>query len=426
LNKKIPLGATIALIIISVALTISVTMVIAMRQFNSKVSDVGKRQVMFEYITDIDKAVRQHYAGAIDEEKLREALTKGYIDGIGDPYASYYTAAQYRVQVDRMAGKKTGLGLQVTLSSDEQLKIAEVDKNSAAERAGVLQGDVITALDGTPVYPSDYDRVTQQLAGASKIIVTVQRGDQSTAFELSPSPYTTNSVEGRMIDTTGYIRISEFNDLTLDQFKSVYAGLEEQGAQQYIFDLRGNTGGQLSTASGVIEYLMPRGVYAHRTDSAGTVTDLTDADSYQMDKASVTLVNQSTAGEAELFAGVLQEFGKTVVVGTQTAGRGLTQEYFSISSDGSAVRLSVAKLSLITGGEFEGGGITPNMVVGMTEEQERDFAFLTDAQDPQLQGALTAVKQPLPTTTTAAATTAATEPVSTEPAPTEENTSSEQ
>ena len=99
MNKKIPLGATIALIIISVALTISVTMVIAMRQFNSKVSDVGKRQVMFEYITDIDKAVRQHYAGAIDEEKLREALTKGYIDGIGDPYASYYTAAQYRVQV---------------------------------------------------------------------------------------------------------------------------------------------------------------------------------------------------------------------------------------------------------------------------------------------------------------------------------------
>ena len=65
---------------------------------------------------------------------------RGYIDGIGDPYASYYTAAQYRVQVDRMAGKKTGLGLQVTLSSDEQLKIAEVDKNSAAERAGVLQG----------------------------------------------------------------------------------------------------------------------------------------------------------------------------------------------------------------------------------------------------------------------------------------------
>ncbi|MCI8554880.1 MAG: PDZ domain-containing protein [Clostridiales bacterium] len=406
MNKKVPLGATFALIIIAVALTISVTMVIAMRQFNSKVSDVGKRQVMFEYITDIDKAVRQHYAGTIDEEKLREALTRGYIDGVGDPYAAYYTASEYRIQVDRMAGKRTGLGLRVSVTSDNRLKIAEVEKNSAAERAGVLKGDEITALDGTPVSTSDCAAVADRLERAEKIIVTVLRGEQSTAFELSPSPYTVNSVEGRLIDTTGYIRITEFNDLTLDQFKSVYASLEEQGAQQYIFDLRNNSGGRLAAARSVIEYLMPRGVYAHQTDSAGVVTDLTDGDGYQMDKSSVTLVNQHTAGEAELFAGVLQEFSKTAVVGVQTAGRGMVQDYYGISSDGSAVRLSVAHLSLITGGGFEGTGITPNVMVGMTAGQEQDFAFLEDAQDPQLQAALAAVRQPMPTAPTTAPTAA--------------------
>lgn len=117
MNKKVPLGATLALIIITIALTVSVTMVIAMRQFNSTMSDVGQRQVMFEYITDIDKTVRQHYAGTIDEEKLRAALTKGYVEGIGDPYAAYFTAAEYQKENDRMAGTHSGLGLELALTS---------------------------------------------------------------------------------------------------------------------------------------------------------------------------------------------------------------------------------------------------------------------------------------------------------------------
>lgn len=118
MNKKVPLGATLALIIITIALTVSVTMVIAMRQFNSTMSDVGQRQVMFEYITDIDKTVRQHYAGTIDEEKLRAALTKGYVEGIGDPYAAYFTAAEYQKENDPDGGhaQRTGLGAGADIS----------------------------------------------------------------------------------------------------------------------------------------------------------------------------------------------------------------------------------------------------------------------------------------------------------------------
>lgn len=392
MNKKVPLGATLALIIITIALTVSVTMVIAMRQFNSTMSDVGQRQLMFEYITDIDKAVRQHYAGSIDEEELRAALAKGYVEGIGDPYAAYFTAAEYQAETDRMAGTHNGLGLEFALTSSGQIRVSRVHVDSSAERAGVRKGDILTAVDGETVTPERYAGLESQLENVSRVILTISRDDQSIAFELSPSPYQTVSVEGRLIDSTGYIRITEFNALTKEQFQAVYDDLANQGAQNYLFDLRGNSGGALSSVTPVLEYLMPRGVYARQTDNTGAVTDLTDTDNYQMDTPSATLVDAETAGEAELFAGVLQEFGKTTVFGEQTAGRGLTQEYFTISSDGAAVKLSTSQLSLVTGGSFDGTGIVPHTVVGLTEEQKADVAFLENGEDPQLQAALSSLK----------------------------------
>ena len=195
-----------------------------------------------------------------------------------------------------------------------------------------------------------------------------------------------------MIDSTGYIRITEFNALTKEQFQAVYDDLANQGAQNYLFDLRGNSGGALSSVTPVLEYLMPRGVYARQTDNTGAVTDLTDTDNYQMDTPSATLVDAETAGEAELFAGVLQEFGKTTVFGEQTAGRGLTQEYFTISSDGAAVKLSTSQLSLVTGAALTARESCPHTVVGLTEEQKSRCGFLENGEDPQLQAALSSLK----------------------------------
>ena len=116
MNKKVSIGVTLALIIISVALTVSITTVVAMRQFNNIVNDVGKRQVMLDYVTEIDKLVREHVSN-LDEEKLRTALAQGYIDGIDDPYAAYLTADEYATELSAKEGKVTGFGVELTRSS---------------------------------------------------------------------------------------------------------------------------------------------------------------------------------------------------------------------------------------------------------------------------------------------------------------------
>ena len=391
MNKKVSLGAALAMMIISVALTVSITMVVAMRNFNYNISKVSERQAMFDYITDVDKQVRQNYYGEIGEDKLRASLAEGYIKGIKDPYAAYLTAEQYRKEIDRLAGKTTGFGIEITQFDDGSVVISSVHKNSAADKAGVKKGDVITQFEGKNISSYTLQQVQSMLETAQKIKMTVSRNNDAIAFELSSSTYVINSVESRLIDSTGYIRITGFYSNTPEQFKEAYINLESQGAENYIFDLRYNKGGDLSAAEEVISYLIPRGTYAKKLDGS-TTTDLVSTGAYEITKPSVTLVNNKTEGEAELFAGVLQEFKKTTVVGEKTFGRGKVQKYFSLVADGAAVKISVASLSLIVGGEIEGKGITPNVSSVLPTSLEKRFDFLTEKTDPQMIAAFSALK----------------------------------
>ncbi len=391
MNRKISLGAALALIIIAVALTVSITMVIAMRNFDYNISKVSERQAMFDYITDVDKEVRQNFLGEINEDRLRASLANGYIKGIGDPYAAYLTADEYRKETDRLAGKKTGFGIEITQFEDGSIVISSVHKNSAADKAGLKKGDVITQFDGKNISAYSFAVVSSRLEKSQKIKLSVSRGKDSIAFELTSSSYTITSVESRMIDTTGYIRITDFYSNTPDQFKNAYTSLESQGAENYIFDVRYNKGGDLTAAGEIISYLAPRGAYARKTEGDAT-TDLVSTGAYEITKPSVTLVNKATEGEAELFAGVLQELKKTTVVGEKTFGRGKVQKFFTLVADGAAIKLSVASLSLIVGGEIESVGITPNVSSEMPAALEKRFSFLNEENDPQMIAALAVLK----------------------------------
>lgn len=388
MNKKIPLGATLALIIITMALTISVTMVVAMRYFNSNVTSLAQKQSMFDNIADVDTAVRQQYAN-IDERKLRAALAQAYISSIDDPYAAYLSHDAYAKAQAEAEGRMTGVGIDVTLSTEGKIITTLIHKDSAAEKAGMRKGDVITAVDGTAVKKEDFASVKSKLETADKVLITVSRDGQPSSFELTASPYVLVSVEERIIgESVGYIRIRGFHNNTTEQFKAAYSALEEAGVGSVIFDLRGNIGGTLSSAKDMLSYLLPRGKYASITDNEGKITELIAEDLHQMSVPSVTLVNEKTAGEAELFAGVLQEFQLTTVVGENTAGKGRIQEMFPLKVDSSAVKLTVAQMSLLQSGGLEGKGVSPTKLISLTESQTTDFELLTETTDPQLKAAL--------------------------------------
>lgn len=408
MNKKISIGAALAMMIIVIALTVSVTMLIAMRQFNSMVNELNKRQAMYSYLSEVDNAVRQNSYQTIDEEVLRQALAEGYINGIGDPYAAFLTAEEYGRVQQEMAGKSSGFGLEIARDLDGNVVISNVQKGAAAYSAGLKKGDRVTALDKEPLNAESLSAAREKLGTAPSIILTISRDGKETAVELSAGSYSTVSVDEHMVnEKVGYIRIRTFTDTTADQFKSAYNALLEQGAEAFVFDLRNNTGGSLEAAKSIIAYLLPRGPYAYYQTASGK-TELRSEESYQMDKPSVTLINARTTGEAELMAGALKQSGLTTLVGGKTYGRGLVQNHFTITSDNAAVRLSVAELKLVDDTSWEGNGLLPDEVSVLSAAQEQAFDTLTDEQDNQLQTALAKLSQTSTETTPSNADTTTT------------------
>lgn len=388
MKKRVPVLVTISLVIIAVALTVCVTMELAMRHFSGLVNEVNERRDMYEYIAEIDTLVRKNYVGVIDEESLHKALAEGYISGISDKYADYYPAEEYGLIKQQLSGSYTGFGVEITKDEKNRLVVTNLYPESAAAKAGILKQDVITAVDGSTVNGDNVRSVQSRLQNSSKLMLTVERDGVSMAHNLSSSTIVLTSVAEKVIDNTGYLRIYRFSDNTPDQFKSAYTALMEAGVENIIFDLRDNPGGSTEAALEIISYLMPRGNYANKlVEKTGEVVMLSTSDTHQLSMPTVTLVNGKTEGEAELFAGVLQEFGLTTTIGTQTYGRSRIQEHFTLAQDASAIRLSVATLQLIQGGSWEGVGLTPSQEVSL--ETLESFELLTEEQDLQLQAALT-------------------------------------
>lgn len=387
MNKKVSIGVALTLVLVAIAVTVSVTMIIAMRYFSTMVSDVSEQKAMYDYLNAIDKIVRQNYT-AIDEEKLHEALAGGYIDGVNDPYAQFLTNAEYQARQSLEAGNLTGFGLELAADPNENIFVVRVHANSPAAQANIQAGDIVTAMSGEEVTARQLSAVQQTLATQSKVLLTTRRGDASYAMELTASTFVATTVQGRMIDTVGYIEIFSFNQKTAEQFRTVYTDLIGKGATSVIFDVRGNAGGTLSSAADILSYLLPLGTFAKSVGNAGT-EELISKGTYEMNVPSVTLVDGRTMGEAELFAAAMRSMSKTVVAGMTTAGKTSVQENFSVTVNNTAVRLTVAQLYLVNDPSlWTTKGLTPDILALMGDETEQYLPTLPDEQDMPLMTAL--------------------------------------
>jgi len=389
MNRKISLGTAIALIILAVTVTVSITMVLSMRQFNQSVSDLNKRQAQYAYLSDIDKAIRQHYYGTLDEEKLHAALAKGMVNGLGDPYAAYLTAAEYQQAQEALTGKKNGIGLEIAQNADGQIIITHIDTDSPAQKVGLTVGSVILKVDETAVEELSFKAIEKLLRESESVVLTIRLADNTeAAYKLSPAAIETTSVTGRITDRIGYIRIRAFSDNTPAQFRTLYDSMTAEGAVGFIFDLRDNRGGSVDAMTSMLNYLLPSGQYGTITDGKGNQTVLSADGSRTLEYSSVTLINQNTAGEAEMFANVLSQFVASSTVGTTTAGRACVQSYYTNSVDGSVIKLTTGMFGLPNSNNtWEGIGLTPVMEVPL-DSAETDLGLIAFEDDNQIAMAL--------------------------------------
>ena len=397
MSKKISLGVAATIAIIAMAVTFSLTMVVSMKMFNTTVSSVKNKERQYNKLSEIDRFVRAGEYFTIDEDTLNDRLAAGYMNGINDKYAVYYTAKEYSEKQSVEKGTLTGIGVAVVNdTSSGYARIIRLYDNSPAAEAGMQVGGFITAInDESTRNITSTARLTSKLLGEEGTTTTITYltpDRQEQQLNLVHSNYTTPSIYTRQMvaDTCGYIRIDAFTSGTASEFKAAVDELLQKGANSLVFDLRDNTGENLNAALVAADYCVPSGEIAKQQDRDGNVTVLRMSDETEINVPIVCLVNGSTAGSAELFANALRKMAGATLVGTKTAGKGVVLSDAQSFSDGSAAYITVGLLLDNEDQTWNEEGLRPDIDAALSVDEQNAYYDYTLDTDPQISKAVNA------------------------------------
>ena len=398
MSKKVSLGVAATVTLIAMAVTFSMTMTVSMNMFNNTVSSVKNKERMYNKLSEVDRYVRANEYFDINDDTLNDTIASGYMLGISDRYARYYSAKAYSERVGLANGRLMGIGVAVVKDpSSGYARIIRVYDNTPATNVGLEVGGFITAIGDTSTRSmSDTAAMTSALLWEEGSIVSIKyltplREEQS--FEITHANYTTPSISTvRLMDNgVGYLRIDSFTSGTAVEFRNAVNSLTNQGATSLIFDLRDNSGENLNAALVATDYCVPSGLIAQSQDKGGNVTDLRMSDENEITLPMVCLVNGSTASGAELFANALRKMAGATIVGSTTAGKGVLLSDPQSLSDGSAVVITVGILLDNEGKNWNGTGLTPDVDASLTNDEQSSYYDFTVDNDPQITKAINAI-----------------------------------
>lgn len=398
MSKKVSLGVAATVTLIAMAVTFSMTMTVSMNMFNNTVSSVKNKERMYNKLSEVDRYVRANEYFDINDDTLNDTIASGYMLGISDRYARYYSAKAYSERVGLANGRLMGIGVSVVKDpSSGYAHIIRVYDNTPATNVGLEVGGFITAIGDTSTRSmSDTATMTSALLGEEGSTVNIKyltplREEQS--FEIIHANYTTPSISTvRLMDNgVGYLRIDSFTSGTAVEFRNAVNSLTNQGATSLIFDLRDNSGENLNAALVATDYCVPSGLIAQSQDKGGNVTDLRMSDENEITLPMVCLVNGSTASGAELFANALRKMAGATIVGSTTAGKGVLLSDPQSLSDGSAVVITVGILLDNEGKNWNGTGLTPDVDASLTNDEQSSYYDFTVDNDPQITKAINAI-----------------------------------
>lgn len=398
MSKKVSLGVAATVTLIAMAVTFSMTMTVSMNMFNNTVSSVKNKERMYNKLSEVDRYVRANEYFDINDDTLNDTIASGYMLGISDRYARYYSAKAYSERVGLANGRLMGIGVSVVKDpSSGYARIIRVYDNTPATNVGLEVGGFITAIGDTSTRSmSDTAAMTSALLGEEGSTVNIKyltplREEQS--FEITHANYTTPSISTvRLMDNgVGYLRVDSFTSGTAVEFRNAVNSLTNQGATSLIFDLRDNSGENLNAALVATDYCVPSGLIAQSQDKDGNVADLRMSDENEITLPMVCLVNGSTASGAELFANALRKMAGATIVGSTTAGKGVLLSDPQSLSDGSAVVITVGILLDNEGKNWNGTGLTPDVDASLTNDEQSSYYDFTVDNDPQITKAINAI-----------------------------------
>ena len=355
-------------------------------------ADSAVNDASIEKLGVLEQYIDYYYykSSEVSKEDKENGMYKGLFESLGDVYSCYYTPEEYQLLVEQTQGVYYGIGAYVSKDVETGAStISGVIRNSPAEAAGLMEGDIIYKVDGEDMTGLELDEVVSHIRGpeGTKVTLTLIRSGETMDVELTRAQVNTPTVESEMReDGIGYLQITEFDDVTIEQFNENFNSLKEQGMKGLIIDLRGNPGGSVTTVCAVAEQLLPEGLIFYMEDKNGARTEYT-CEGADFDLPLVVLVNEYSASASEILSGAIKDAGIGKLVGKKTYGKGIVQNVIGLE-DGSAVKLTIANYYTRNGNDIHLKGIDPDVEVELDTD-----AYLEDKTDTQLDKAVEVLKE---------------------------------
>ncbi len=315
-----------------------------------------------------------YYDENFDMAELEEGVYEGMVAALGDVYADYYTEEELKELMENSEGIYYGIGSYVTLDTDTQLPmLSGVFSGSPAEEAGLRDGDIIYMVDNEEVLGLTLDEAVALIKGPEGTIVhltIVREGEPDyLEFDVERRKVESPTVEYELLeDNIGYIRVVEFDDVTVDQFTEALAVLKGSGMESLVLDLRSNPGGNLNAVVDMCNMILPKGLVVYTEDKYGNREEYKSDGKHQLEVPLAVLIDRGSASASEIMAGAIKDYGIGTLVGTTTYGKGIVQQVVSLR-DGSAVKLTVSSYFTPKGNNIHGVGIEPDVEIELDAEK---------------------------------------------------------
>jgi carboxyl-terminal processing protease len=314
----------------------------------------------------------------LDTAALAQGAVRGMVEALGDPYTSFLDAEDYQLSLKSLEGSFEGVGAYVTIK-DEQLMIIAPIADSPADKAGIRAGDIILEIDGqstTGMSLVEAVLLVQGYEGTQVELLVLHEGEtEPEVISIIRALIEVPSVEFEMREEFAYITITNFSERTAEELLPVIETINQPGAEGIILDLRGNPGGLLETVVDVASFFLKEGVVVdvvdnegrhevYRVKPGGITTDL----------PMVVLVDEYSASGSEVLAGALQDYGRAVIAGTTTFGKG-SVDILRRLGDGSGLYITNARWLTPKGRLIEGEGIYPDYELELEGEDAIQWAI---------------------------------------------------
>lgn len=361
----------------------------ALGNMNS-VQAIGGTDEAFEPLFEVFEAIQDRYIDASDVNvpMLVDGAIAGMVDSLGDQFSGYLTPESFEMFNTDLSGNVEGIGVVIrTIEETGRIEVVSLIEGAAAQRSGVLPGDIFIAVNGESVEGLNQTELAAIVRGpaGTDVQITFLRGEELIELNITRVSFEVPNVTSELLEDEdiAYVRLSDFNPNSIGQLEAAFEELDVNNRAGLIFDLRGNPGGLLNSAVEVASAFIEEGVILYETFGDGTeqVFEATRDDYLGVSVPIVVLIDEGSASASELVAGAMRDQGVATLLGETTFGKGTVQTLQPLSNNG-ALRITIARYLLPSRQWIHDLGVTPDFVVEYSPAEDGIDV------DPQLDAAV--------------------------------------